>query len=109
MEHIDKLINIVIANFDFAYMIIVNIFTYFIIKTVDYFDNKEKITTFVKRICLLCSIIIITCIYVICGYSNKIVLVNSAVLAPVFWSWILKPICIKLGIDYKNIDNCLTN
>lgn len=104
MVHIDNIINELIANFDFAYMIIVNIFTYLLIKIIDYFNNEKKVSIFVKRICLVIAIINITCIYVCLGYKDYIVIVNSAILAPVFWSWVLKPICVKLNINYKNID-----
>lgn len=30
------------------------------------------------------------------------VLVNSAILAPLAWDWIFKPILNKIGADYKN-------
>ena len=31
-------------------------------------------------------------------------LINSAILAPVLQSWIMKPICKHFKIDYKNIN-----
>ena len=33
--------------------------------------------------------------------------INSAVLAPVFWSWAVNPILKKLGVGYKDIDNTI--
>lgn len=107
MEYITQIINQIINNFDFSYMFIVNVLTYLIINIIDDLNGDSGISSFIKRICLLISIIIIGTIYHLTGYENNIVLINSSVLAPVFWSWILKPICIKLGIDYKKIDNTL--
>ena len=46
-------------------------------------------------------------IYIASGYDNTIMLVNSAVLAPVFLSWFVSPILNKLGVGYKDIDNTI--
>lgn len=46
-------------------------------------------------------------IYIASGYDNTIILVNSAVLAPVFWSWVVSPILKKFGVGYKDIDNII--
>lgn len=107
MEYISQIINQIINNFDFSYMFIVNVLTYIIIKIIDYLNGDVKVHKLVKRICLLISIIFVAIIYKFVSYNSNIVLINSAILAPVFWSWILKPICIKFGIDYKKIDNTL--
>lgn len=107
MEYIIQVINQIINNFDFSYMFIVNVLTYIIIKIIDYLNGDTKVHIFIKRLCLLISIIFVAIIYKIINYDNNIILINSAILAPVFWSWILKPICIKFGIDYKKIDNTL--
>lgn len=107
MEYISQIINQIINNFDFSYMFIVNVLTYIIIKIIDYLNGDAKVQKLVKRICLLISIIFVAIIYKLVSYNSNIVLINSAILAPVFWSWILKPICIKFGIDYKKIDNTL--
>ncbi|WP_281526562.1 hypothetical protein [Intestinibacter bartlettii] len=45
--------------------------------------------------------------YLYWGGDNTIMLVNSAVLAPVFWSWVVSPILKKLGVGYKDIDNTI--
>ena len=107
MEYISQIINQIINNFDFSYMFIVNVLTYIIIKIIDYLNGDTKVHKLVKRICLIVSIIFVAIIYKLINYDSNIVLINSAILAPVFWSWILKPICIKFGIDYKKIDNTL--
>ena len=38
------------------------------------------------------------------GIATNRILLNSAILAPVFWSWIIKPICKYFKIDYKDIN-----
>lgn len=107
MEYIETIINQIINNFDFAYMLVINVLTYIIIKLIDYFNGDKDVSKIIKRFCLICSIIIVSAIYIYCNYNNKTVIVNSAILAPVFWSWVLKPICVKLNIDYKKIDKTL--
>ena len=65
-------------------------------------DNGNKIVPiWQKRLLLIISIIIVACIYTFVGYDNKIILVNSSIVAPIAWSWILRPIFIKLGAGYK--------
>ena len=103
MEYIKEIIDITIKNFDFAYCISVNVLTYLIIKIIDSLNGKKVISTWSKRIVLLVVILSTGVIYNLIGCDNKILL-NSAILAPVFWSWIMKPICKKFKIDYKNIN-----
>ena len=57
---------------------------------------------------LLLAIIISVVVYKLFNYPNDIVLFNSTIFAPVFWSWVLKPILDKLGIGYKKVDDCLS-
>lgn len=99
----DNIINQIINNFDFAYMLVVNVLTYMVIKLVDCFNGEMQVTTWQKRLILVLSILIITAIYLIIGYENKAVLINSAVVSPVAWSWVLKPAIDKLGIGYKKV------
>ena len=102
-EIINNVITTVISSFDFSYCISVNILTYLIIKIIDSLNGKKVISTWSKRIVLLVVILSTILIYNLIGYDNKILL-NSAILSPVFWSWIMKPICKKFKIDYKNIN-----
>jgi len=94
----------VISNFDFTYIIIVNILTYLIIKIIDKYNKRKKVTTWNKRVVLLISIFIVILIYYITGDINWRIIINSSIITPVFWSWILKPICIKFKINYKAYD-----
>ena len=103
MEIINNIIQTTLESFDFAYCIIVNLLTYFIINTINSRQGHKDIGTWTKRLVLLIAILSTGVLYYLIGSDTK-VLLNSAILAPVFWSWILKPICKKFKIDYKNIN-----
>lgn len=105
MDVINNIINALISQFDFTYCVIVNIMTYLIINFMIKLVGGNVVVP-IKRIVLLFSIIVIAAIYYFLGTDIK-VLVNSAILAPVSWSWIFKPIANKLGWDYKQIDKLL--
>lgn len=96
-EIIDNIVNTTITSFDFSFCITVNIATYLYIKQ---FECKES-TIWDKRKVLVIVSIILGIIYYFTGTDLKTI-INSVVLAPVSWSWILKPICNKLKIDYNN-------
>lgn len=106
-KFIDVIVDRILSNFDFGFMFIVNVLTYIIIKTIDYFNGDNKVPTWQKRCVLVISIAAMIGIYIVSGYDNTIMLVNSAVLAPVFWSWVVSPILKKLGVGYKDIDNTI--
>lgn len=99
MEYLSQLIDLTLQSFDFGFCIVVNILTYLIIKIIDSKKNKS-LTKWQKRLVLLGAILILSIIYYFIGSDLKLI-VNSSILAPVFWSWIAKPICDKLGIDYR--------
>lgn len=106
-KFIDVIVDGILSNFDFGFMFIVNVLTYIIIKSIDYFNGDNKVPTWQKRCVLVISIFTMAMIYIVSGYDNTIMLVNSAILAPVFWSWVVSPILKKLGIGYKDIDNTI--
>mgnify|MGYP003495019121 CR=1 FL=1 len=105
MDVINNIINALISQFDFTYCVIVNIMTYLIINFMIKVAGGNVVVT-IKRIVLLFSIIVIAAIYYFLGTDIK-VLVNSSILAPVSWSWIIEPILAKFGYDYKDIDKRL--
>lgn len=102
METIDN----ILSNFDFTYCFIVNVLTYLIIKEVDRINKQRKVKIWIKRIILLAVILSMGVLYYILN-KNLEIIINSAILAPVAWSWLFKPLCAKLGIDYKHIDNTI--
>ena len=107
MNFIEKILDLIISNFDFSYMITINVLTYIIIKALDYINKNKNVTTLEKRIALLTSIIVVTSCYLLSGYKDYIVLLNSAICAPVFYSWVIRPILIKFNIGYKQYDETL--
>lgn len=106
-KFIDVIVDGILSNFDFGFMFIVNVLTYIIIKVIDYFNGDNKVPTWQKRCVLVISIFAMSMIYIASGYDNTIMLVNSAILAPVFWSWVVSPILKKFGVGYKDIDNTI--
>lgn len=98
---IDFIVNQIMTNFDFAYMVVVDILTYLFIKFIDTANGDKAVSILVKRLMLIISIVLVTGVYILSGYDNKIVLLNSAIAAPVAWSWIFRPIVVKFGIGYK--------
>lgn len=102
-EIINNVITTIINSFDFAYCISVNVLTYLIIKIIDSLNGNKTVSTWSKRIVLLVVIFSTGVLYNLIGCDNKILL-NSAILSPVFWSWIIKPICKYFKIDYKDIN-----
>lgn len=107
MDYLTQILDSIISNFDFTYCLIVNLLTYFTIKIIDEINKDNKVKTWTKRIVLLIFILLTGVVYYIIGKDISI-LINSAVLAPVTWSWIFKPICKKLGIDYKQVDDTIS-
>lgn len=90
-----------ITNFDFAFCATVNIATYLVIKAIIDCTNSDKINTWIKRLVFIIVSLIIASIYWLAGSDIKVIF-NSFIIAPVSWSWIFKPICNKLNIDYKS-------
>ena len=98
---IESIIQTTLESFDFAYCIVVNVLTYFIIRIIDN-NKKAPLSTWQKRAILLIIILSTGVLYYLIGSDSRVIL-NSAILAPVFWSWIMKPICKHFGVDYKKI------
>lgn len=101
-EYILNAVNTTLANFDFSYCISVNILTYLIIKLF----NKYLLSVTKKRIVLVGAIILLASIWLITGTDIKVI-VNSAILAPVSWSWLFKPMLAKCGLDYKKVNQLM--
>ena len=104
MEYISTIINKVIENFDFAFMFIINVLSYLVVRTIYSVKKGKYVNTWSKRFVLMICTVIVGLIYHFSGYDKLIVLINSSILAPVFWDWILRPILIKFGIDYRKFE-----
>lgn len=105
MEIINQILQQLLSNFDITYCVVVNILTYVLI-TVLINICKGDVTRTIKKIILLISIVVIGVVYYVIGEDIKII-VNSSILAPVSWTWLVKPILAKMGYDYKDIDKLL--
>lgn len=97
----EQIINQVISNFDFTLILIINVLTYFVIKIVDEINGTDKPTTWQKRIIFVITAVIMGVMYRLCTNTELYIIINSCIVAPVNWSWLIKPIANKLGIDYK--------
>lgn len=98
---INDIINQVINNFDFTYMLTINIFTYIIIKLIDEFNGDKVVKPVYKKLILLLSSIILLVIHLCLDIKDINILINSTIAAPVFWSWCVKPILNKYKLNYK--------
>ena len=103
MEYISQIINTTIESFDFGFCVAVNILTYLIIKLIDGLNGSSKVATWTKRGIMLIVVIVVSIAYYATGNNSKLI-INSAILSPVFWSWVIKPICKYFNIDYKDIN-----
>lgn len=103
MEILYNTIQTTLNSFDFAYCIIVNILTYLIINIINSRNGNIDMKMWSKRIILIICIIVVGGFYYFNGSDIKLVL-NSAIITPVFWSWIMKPICRYFKIDYKQLN-----
>ena len=103
IEIIINSIQTTLSSFDFAYCIIVNILTYSVITIVSNKNKHKDLTTWSKRLILLLLIFFTGGLYILLDCDVK-TLINSAIISPVFWSWVIKPICKYFKIDYKHIN-----
>ena len=103
MEIINQIIQQVINSFDFTYCVVVNALTYTLVSVLIYLCERN-VSRSTKKLVLLFSIVIVSTIYYAIGVDAKLI-INSSILAPISWTWIIKPILSKVGYDYKDIDN----
>ena len=103
MDIIYQIIDTTINSFDFGYCIIVNVLTYLVIKIIDEVNKEKEVTTWMKRVILLVCILSTGVVYYLLGQDIKL-LFNSAILAPVSWDIIFRPLCKRLGINYKQVN-----
>lgn len=95
----EQLLSQLISNYNFNFILSINIVSYLIIKLL------HKIIFTPKGIKILITIIVSILMGVLYHFISDIsteVLINSAILAPLAWDWIFKPILNKIGIDYKD-------
>lgn len=94
----EQLLSQLISNYNFNLILSINIISYLIIQLL-------HLKIFTKKgikigVTVVVSIIMGIIFHFISDTSTE-VLINSAILAPLAWDWVFKPILNKLGIDYK--------
>lgn len=99
--------NILLENFNIPFIILVNVLTYILIKIIDYLNKEKSVSTNIKRLILLISIIILFIVYKLFSDITTIILINSAIAAPVSWDIVFRPIVKRFGGGYKNIDKTI--
>lgn len=105
---VNQIIDYALNNFNFGYVISINILAYIIISLISHI-SKQQIKKIIK-ILITCAIsIIMFIIYKLCSNIETDILINSTILAPVAWDWIIKPIFEKLKIDYNNYASTTEN
>lgn len=96
--NMDTLLSQLVSNYNFNFILSINIISYLIIQLL------HKIMFTPKGIKILITILVsiaMGIVYYFISDMNTEVLINSAILAPLAWDWVFKPILNKIGIDYK--------
>lgn len=96
----EQLFQYIATNFDFAFVISINVVAYLIITLLGYI-TKKKVSKGIKIGITIVTSILLFLLYGGITDCNKEVLLNSSILAPVAWDWIIKPLCNWIKIDYK--------
>ena len=96
----EQLFQYVATNFDFAFVISINVIAYLIITLIEYI-TKKRIAKAIKIGITIGVSIILFFLYGGITDCNKEILLNSSILAPVAWDWVIKPLCKWSKIDYK--------
>ena len=97
---IELILSYISDSFDFGYIISINLLVYFIIKAIEYF-KKDKSAKFIKVLTTILVTIIMAIVYKFTTDVDNERLINSSILAPVAWDWVIKPLCKLVKIDYK--------
>lgn len=105
MDIINDIIHNLATSFDFSYCVVVNVLTYILITGLINVSGGD-ISKVIKRLLLVISMLLVGIVYCAVEVDVRII-VNSAIITPVSWSWIFKPILAKFGYDYKDIDKRL--
>ena len=100
----EQLFQYVATNFNFAFVISINVIAYLIITLIGYLTKKE--VTKAIKICITIGVSI-ALFFLYGGITDisKDILLNSSILAPVAWDWVIKPLCKWIRIDYKDDDD----
>lgn len=98
---LEEIIRTTAESFDFGFVISVNVIAYLVISAI---NGPKPVKTWTKRVITITCAFILGIIYFSLKLGDVKVLINSIILAPVVWSWIIKPILVRFGIDYRKIE-----
>lgn len=91
-----------INSFDIAFCLSCNVFIYLVINAINRLKRDNPVEEWEKRVVTFVCIIIMSIIWFIIGTDTKVI-INSALITPVCYTWILKPIFKVMKIDYENL------
>lgn len=101
MDLLNKIVDALISNFDFAFMLSVNVLTFITIKIADELNKGRRVSTWAKRfIAVICG----AGLAVLFFYYSDVklsILIYSFILSLVSWDFIFKPIVKLIKKGYK--------
>lgn len=102
MEFVLDFVKDVLSRFDFAYMFVVNLVTYLVIKMVDELNGDKTVPTWGKRTIAVTLGFILGIVACVLG-ADRTVIFYSFFVSLVSWDTVFKPILKILGdkIDYR--------
>lgn len=101
MEILNKIVDALISNFDFAFMLSVNVLTFIIIKLIDESNKKKKVPTWTKRIVAVVVGSGLAVFFYFVSKTELPILIYSFILSLISWDFIFSPIVKILKGGYK--------
>lgn len=107
MEIINNFITELLSKFDFQFMLVVNIATWMIIKTIDVANGTKQVPTWLKRLIAFIVGVIVGTIVVLTNSNSFITIFYSFFISLVSWDIIFKPILNRFGgiLNYYKDNN----
>lgn len=107
MEIINTFITELLSKFDFQFMLVVNIITWMIIKTIDLANGTKAVPTWLKRLIAFLVGVIVGTIVVLANTNSFITIFYSFFVSLVSWDIIFKPILNRFGgmLNYYKDDS----
>ena len=98
----EEFVKDLLSRFDFAYMLVVNLVTYLLIKAADELNEDKVIPTWMKRTTAVIVGVLLAMVAILIGADNTTIFYSFFV-SLVSWDVVFKPILKKLGdkIDYR--------
>lgn len=101
METITKIIDALISNIDFVYMLTVNVLTFLVIKIIDELNKQKKVDKWFKRVIATVAGLIIAVPLILFDDAKISVMLYSFILSFVSWDILFKKIVKLIKLDYK--------